>query len=285
MEKNAKSKFGAIGSLTSEQVRAAATLVKNGRVYSLAVETSAQSPAYPGRTYQILTDRILIDGSGTYGKNLLQGFDDFVCVWCGVGTHLDGFAHVAVDGLHYGDIPSAEVIQPRGAVRYGIETVPPIATRGVLLDVPRALGVPALEAGFEIRRSHLERAFALQRTEPRPGDVALVHTGWLKDPKNRGGFGRHGAGNRQRSGRVFGRGKGVVAIGSDNWALEVIPAPDAEAFLPVHGYLLRGKGVHIIENLWTRDLATDRVYEFLFVLAAPKLVGALQSPVHPVAIA
>src|SRR4026207_1577805 len=109
-------KLGAVGSLTSSQVREAATLVKSGRVYSLAVETSAQSPAYPGRTYQILTDRILIDGSGTYGKNRLQGFDDFVCLWCGVGTHLDGFAHVAVDGLHYGDVASAEVIQPRGAV-------------------------------------------------------------------------------------------------------------------------------------------------------------------------
>ena len=285
MERNATSKFGAVGSLTSSQVREAATLVKSGRVYSLAVETSAQSPAYPGRTYQILTDRILIDGSGTYGKNRLQGFDDFVCLWCGVGTHLDGFAHVAVDGLHYGDVASAEVIQPRGAVRYGIETVPPIATRGVLLDVPRALGIPALEAGYEIRRGDLERAFALQQTEPRPGDVVLVHTGWLKDPKNRGAFVDTEPGIGSEAAAYLVEEKGIVAFGSDNWALEVIPAADAEAFLPVHGYLLREKGVHIIENVWTRDLATDRVYEFLFILAAPKLVGALQSPVHPIAIA
>ena len=41
MEKNTTNKFGAVGSLTSSQVREAATLVKSGRVYSLAVETSA----------------------------------------------------------------------------------------------------------------------------------------------------------------------------------------------------------------------------------------------------
>jgi kynurenine formamidase len=285
MEMKAKSELGAVGSLTSAQVREAATLVKNGRVYSLAVETSEQSPAYPGRTYQILTDRILIDGSGTYGKNLLQGFDDFVCLWCGVGTHLDGFAHVAVNGLHYGAVASAEVIQPRGAIRYGIETVPPIAARGVLLDVPRALGIPALESGYEIRRGDVERTVALQQTELRPGDVVLVHTGWLKDPKNRGAFVDKEPGIGIEAARFLVEQKGTVAIGSDNWALEVIPAADAEEFLPVHGYLLREKGIHIIENVWTRDLAADRVHEFFFVLAAPKLVGALQSPVHPVAIA
>ena len=31
-------------------------------------------------------------------------------------------------------------------------------------------------------------------------------------------------------------------------------------------------------------LAADRVYEFFFVLAAPRLEGAVQVPVHPIAI-
>jgi hypothetical protein len=165
MEAHTNRQIGAVGSLTHAQVREAATLVRSGRVYSLAVETNPQSPAYPGRTYQVLTDRILIDGSGTYGKNLLQGFDDFICLWCGVGTHLDGLAHVAVNGLHYGGVRSESVIQPRGAVRYGIETVPPIATRGILLDVPRAIAATALDPGYEIRRTDLERAAAAQGTE------------------------------------------------------------------------------------------------------------------------
>lgn len=91
----------------------------------------------------------------------------------------------------------------------------------------------------------------MQQTEPRPGDVVLVHTGWLKDPKNRGAFVDTEPGIGSETAAYLVEEKGVVAIGSDNWALEVIPAADAEAFLPVHGYLLREKGVHIIENVWT----------------------------------
>jgi hypothetical protein len=55
-------------------------------------------------------------------------------------------------------------------------------------------------------------------------------------------------------------------------------------FLPLHEYLLVQKGVHIMENVWTRDLARDQVYEFLFVVAGPKLGGAVQMPIHPIAI-
>jgi kynurenine formamidase len=78
-------------------------------------------------------------------------------------------------------------------------------------------------------------------------------------------------------------GNGCDRVGQ--LALEAIPSADREEFLPVHGYLLREKGVHIIENVWTRDLAVDRVHEFFFVLAAPRLAGALQAPVHPIAVA
>ena len=64
----------------------------------------------------------------------------------------------------------------------------------------------------------------------------------------------------------------------------MIPAEDPEQFLPVHGYLLVERGIHILENINTAELAADQVYEFMFVLAAPKLKGAVQTPVHPIAI-
>ncbi len=284
MDQNTSTTYGAIGELTPEHVLRAVASVKTGKIYSLAVETNPEAPAYPGRTYQVLTDRIFVDGSGTYGDNKLQGFDDFVSMWCGVGTHLDGFAHVAVDGRHYHGLPSEQVIQPRGAKKYGIETVPPVVARGILLDIPRLRGVPALEAGFVITKGDLEAAADAQGIEIRRGDIALVHTGWLRSVANKDPFADSEPGIGLGAAKFLVEEKGVVAIGSDNWALEAIPAEDPMQFLPVHGYLLVERGVHIIENVWTRDLAVDQAYEFMFVMAAPKLVGALQSPIHPLAV-
>ena len=44
----------------------------------------------------------------------LQGIDDFICLWCGVGTHMDGFGHIAIDGKHLHGVPTKKVIHSRG---------------------------------------------------------------------------------------------------------------------------------------------------------------------------
>jgi kynurenine formamidase len=287
---------GAIANLTADQVRAAASLVKTGRIYSLAVITNPEIHAYPGRGYQVLTAPIYIgtgDDGHTYGQNKLQGIDDFICLWCGVGTHMDGFGHVAIDGKHLHGVPTNKVIHSRGAVQYGVETIPPIASRGILLDICRLKRLDALDSDYEITREDIDAACARQGIEIRPGDVVITHTGLLKDIENKRSY-RAGGEGAQNLDSEAGIGlsaakylveeKGVVVVGADNWALEVIPGPEPGMFLPLHEYLLVRKGVHIMENVWTRDLAREQVYEFLFVVAGPKLGGAVQMPIHPIAI-
>ena len=124
---------GALAILTSAHVRAAASLVKTGKIYSLAVITNPEIHAYPGRGYQVLTAPIYIgagDEGHTYGENKLQGIDDFICLWWGVGTHMDGFGHIAIDGKQLHGVPTKQAVHSRGAVQYGVETTPPIAARG-----------------------------------------------------------------------------------------------------------------------------------------------------------
>ena len=53
---------------------------------------------------------------------------------------------------------------------------------------------------------------------------------------------------------------------------------------PVHQELITKNGVHIIEHMDTRELHKDKVNEFLFVLGVPKLRGAVQGIVNPIAI-
>jgi kynurenine formamidase len=77
--------------------------------------------------------------------------------------------------------------------------------------------------------------------------------------------------------------KGVVAIGSDTWAVEVIPFESKNVF-EVHQILLPMSGTYILENMNTGPLAADKAYEFLFVLGVPKITGAVQGIINPVAI-
>lgn len=278
------SDIGALSVLTAEHVVKAAGLIKSGKIYSLAVVTGPDTPAYPGRRYQILTDQILVSGEHTYGSNRLSGFDDYLSAWLGVGTQIDGFAHVSVNGEHFRGVPSDAVIQPRGAIRYGIETVPPIVGRGVLLDMAARQNLTMLEGGTAIGEAEIKAALTQQGLRLASGDVVLLHTGWMqqadRDPER---FIQTEPG-LTLAGARFLADHGVVAIGADTWALDVIPAEDPAEFLPVHGFLLAQRGIHILENINTAELAADSAYEFFFVLAAPRLAGAVQAPVHPIAI-
>ena len=69
----------------------------------------------------------------------------------------------------------------------------------------------------------------------------------------------------------------VVAVGADNWAVEVIPGEiQGEAF-PVHQMLLTDNGIHIIENVRTdlmaAEVASTNRGTFFFTMTVPKAVG------------
>jgi kynurenine formamidase len=63
--------------------------------------------------------------------------------------------------------------------------MPPLITRGVLVDVAGFKGVEYLNAGYAIQPAELDAALAGQGTQVKKGDTVLVHTGrgrlW-KDP-------------------------------------------------------------------------------------------------------
>ena len=276
--------LGALDNLSADTVLQAAALIRRGKVYSLAIPTSSRTVAYGSRNYQIHVAPIFIGNDSTYGANRLQGFDDVIISHLGVGTQIDGFAHVAIDGRHYNGVETKDVIRPEGALRYGVETIPPIVGRGVLLDMVAAAAPGGRAPNAAFNRRELEAAAARQGVRLGKGDIVLLHTGHLipedndyrQDLQQVAGLGVEGA--------EYLAGLGVVAVGMDAWIPDAMPAERKEDFLPVHGTLLVKHGVHILENIRTAELAADKAYEFFFVLAAPRLAGAVQSVVHPVAI-
>jgi len=173
---------------------------------------------------------------------------------------------------------------PSGFKELGIETVKPLLGRGVLLDVARWLGVPELPPLYSIGDHELVACASAQKVDIQRGDILLVRTG----------YGAHWndealyltAGGVAKSGTLWAAERGVVAVGADNMAWDVIgerdPATGATLFAHIH--LLTQKGVYIMENLNLEDLARDRCYSFAFFGVPLKLRGATGSPIRPLAL-
>jgi kynurenine formamidase len=202
--------------------------------------------------------------------------------WVGIGSQLDGLGHIGVDWTYYNGNKSGDFAAADGLKKLGIEKVPPIVTRGVLLDMAGYLGTDVVKEGTAFNVAEIEGAAKKQGVEIRQGDVVIFHTGWVsligKDDKRYNGEPGVGV-----EGAKYLVGKGVVAVGADTWAVEVIPFESKNVF-EVHQILLPMSGTYILENMNTAPLAADKAYEFLFVLGTPKITGAVQSIINPVAI-
>ena len=81
-------------------------------------------------------------------------------------------------GVIYNGYP-ASTISEAGAARGGIHRLTTVVSRGILLDVARALGREVLEPGYPIMPGDLDAACELARVAVEPGDIVLVRTGQM----------------------------------------------------------------------------------------------------------
>ena len=150
----ADDEIGAANLLSDELALKAAKLVTTGKVYPLGIETNSTTPAFAPRGFKIYVVQPNQQAGQTLGPNKMTYNDDVVEGWFGVGTQIDGLGHLGIDNLYYNGLKAADFATPGGLTKLGIEKVPPIVTKGVLLDMAAHFGVERLEAGF-YRRSQL----------------------------------------------------------------------------------------------------------------------------------
>jgi kynurenine formamidase len=94
------------------------------------------------------------------------------------GTHIDALCHQACGLRMYGGVPVEGAETSAGFTRLGVETVPPLLRRGVLLDVAGRKGVARLPENYAVSADDLAGCAAAQGVEVRPGDVLLIRTGY-----------------------------------------------------------------------------------------------------------
>jgi kynurenine formamidase len=270
-------------------------LVKTGTVYSLAVTYYEGMPVPGPMVPYTLTPRLRHGDARDIAP--ASAAAEAITMAAHTGTHIDALCHI---GEHQNEVGAAD---PDGSVRLyagpgetvtasehvtyegqthlSIAEMPPIITRGVLVDVAGCQGVPVLPDAYMITAADIAGALDRQQTIIQPGTAVLVRTGFYQHLP---------AGNPAYTDAIAGLGleaaqylfeRGMILAGADNLTVEVLP-PYEHA---VHRFLLVKNGVTHLENLFLEKLAADAVYEFLLIVTPLRLQGSTGSWVHPIAIA
>jgi kynurenine formamidase len=273
--------LGCLNHLRPEHTARAASLVRSGRTVScsrpLPTEPAVDNPS-PALHH--------MTGTGTEG----HGADWFGLAPHGYATsHLDALCHIMWDGMVYGGRP-ADVVTAHGAVELGVQTLREgIVARGVLLDVPAALGVDALEPGTPITVDDLEAAEARagEGEGVGEGDVLLVRTGrwrWRDDHGPWAAWER--LAGLHASCLPWLHERRIAMLGSDGVS-DVHPSHIEGVRLPIHTVGIVAMGLHLLDNLDLEALAVACGEEgraaFLLTIAPLVLEGGTASPVNPIA--
>jgi kynurenine formamidase len=277
--------IGNMNYVTPAKTLAAAKLVTRGKAYRLGIETNKDTPAYGTRTFAITVLQPGQAGGATLGPTKTTYNDDIITGWVGIGSQIDGLGHAGIDNLYFNCNKAADFAMPDGLRKLGIENVPAVATRGVLLDMAGYFGTDIVKEGTAFNRAEIEGAMKRQgiRSIDR-GDVVLFYTGWQrllrKDNKRfisvNPGLGRDGA--------KFLASLEVAMVGADTSNFEVIPFEREAGIYEVHQILLALNGIHILENINTEEMVKDQAWEFLFTLGPARITGGVQAIINPIAI-
>jgi len=294
----ADDELGTLNFITADKVAQAASLVRHGKVFPLGVDFGASGPQGAFEFRHNPVHIMTVDGGDAstlarYGPGWernplakqLSGYmtadnpfrfnDDLIIMPLQAASQWDALSHVYYEDQLYNGFP-ANSVTSMGAYHCGIDKVDGkgITSRGVLLDLVRHRGADVfLEAGNPITPEELDGVVRAQRVTVGRGDIVLIRTGWWT--------------------RFLMTGNKTEGYSGLDWRCaswlhdrEVV-GRDGITF-PLHLLCLRDMGM-MFGEYWdlaalADDCAADGVYEFQLVAPPLRVVGAVGSPVNPIAI-
>jgi kynurenine formamidase len=289
--------------ITADKILKALRLPKTGQTYELGRVYEAEMPQYGYRPYFLTiipAAEALKEGTGVAQQDYFTGFIGQM------GTQFDAFGHQGrtvrmADGslknVYYNGFTQADLTGRNrgigGLEALGVEHVKPIVTRGILVDVAGYKGVDALDSRYEVTLADVRGALmkqGLREDGIEPGDAILFNYGWAVHWGNPAKYNdaRFFVGDNQGSPGIgvevarWAVEKKASMVGADSCCVTIQP-PARPELGNVHHELLFG-GVMMLENMDLRELARDRVYEFLYLNLTERIRGATGSPVRPIAV-
>jgi kynurenine formamidase len=285
--------IGTLNLIDDDARKRAAATVRSGKSFALGLPLSEaegiQAGFIKGRVNPIRS-MILVNEPLSADPEWVCSSEDVLTLALQCATHWDGLAHVSYGGKIYNGFPASSVTEA-GAGRCGIHLLRTVVSRGVLLDVPRALGLPVLEPGYPITPDDLTAATDLAGVEIEAGDIVLVRTGQMAHlaPPARDliAYTWPSPGLTIETAEWF-WAHDVAAVATDTLVFEVFPCQHDDLYLPVHLLHLVEMGMTQGQN-WVldalaADCAGDGQYTFLLDATPLPLTNGLGSPLNPVAL-
>ena len=272
---------GTLNYITPDVVVEAIRTVSAGRVLSLGhvLDTTASA-----KNPDPMIHRMLFAG---YADSI-GALDSIEIAPHGFGvTHLDAIAHVFFEGVAYNGRAAADVVAAGGMTFGSISALGDgLVTRGVLLDIARARGLPFLSARDRVTPDDLERAGSLGGVTVGRGDAVFVRIGL--------GAREAAEGPEDTSVRCgitpdcipWFHERQIAVYSGD--CVEQIPSGFDRLVLPLHQVGMVAMGLVMLDNTAVEELAAVAAelkrWSFLVACGPLRIPGGTGSPVNPLAI-
>lgn len=278
---------GALNHLTRAHRVAAAALVHTGETISLAHDLSTEpsaenprpaqhhmlasgdareTPGIPG--YEAARDHIALDIHGLYT------------------THVDALAHMFVRGLMFGGRPASDVRSDGARSNTMTAMTDGVVGRGVLLDIPLALGCDFLDSGQVVTVADLVTAEKTEGVHVATGDILLISWGRAARRVARKAF--DGFSGLHPDCLPWLQERQVSVLGSDGISDPMPFVGTPEWPFPIHQIGITAMGLHLIDNMSLHCLgercAALRRWEFMFAMGPLRIIKGTGSPVNPIAV-
>jgi len=283
---------GATNRITPAVTKAAAAEIQTGVVTPMAYPLVDGIPLFGTRfTKTILSSFATMPGA-EFGKNKLSYMEDTYLSQSHVGTHIDGLGHIGIQDCYYNQTPMGKYVTQNNLKRLGLENIKTFATRGVIIDMVKVFQAanklkansackrPCLDAGTMITEDDLQAGLKMYNVTLREGDAVFINTGWgdlFEQYPAQNTLYNSGEPGITTSAAKWLAAQKVVVVGTDTWAVEVIPGEDKDIAFPVHKTLITDNGIHIIENVRTQLIAdaaaSSKRATFFLSMTVPKAVG------------
>ena len=272
--------LGTLNYITAEKRIAAAALVKVGEVVSVGRDLSTRQSKTNGQpVVHIMTFTDAKSPScGDYFTIAPHGM---------VVTHMDALCHFSWNDQFYNGRKRSESLTPSGskwgsiyAQRQGI------FTRGVLLDVAAARGVPWYKPDEYVTVADFEAAEKRQRVRVESGDAVFVRTGMERMEAELGEQEIYPRAGLHAECVEWMHNRQASVYGGD--CIEKLPYPSESFTSAMHMIVLASMGLPILDWPSLTELAKtcERLnrWDYLLTTAPLRLPGGTSSPINPLCI-
>jgi kynurenine formamidase len=268
--------LGTLNYITPEKRIAAAKLVHTGEVVSASRDLSkTQSRVDPSPVQHM----VMYNGNGPAISDFFTMSPHGMVV-----THMDALCHFSFDDKLYNNRKRSQTVSAGGAEWGSIHAMRQgVFTRGVLLDVAAARGVPWYKSDEYVTVADLEAAEKKQKLQVQSGDALFVRTGMERMEEKAGLQDVYPRAGLHAECVEWMHQREVALYGGD--CIEKLPYPSEVFTSPLHMIGLVSMGLPILDWPALTELAETcsrlQRWEYLLSTAPLRLRGGTASPLNP----